>query len=159
MVEVLCGVGTDLCAVPVLAVGLALLAVLTRLRPGAPAPTHPIIGVALEKGWWVWAQVFVVACVLAPLVEEIMFRGALYRHLREACGRWGRGLSVTVAAAGSGFVFAVIHPQGWLAVPALAGLAVVFALAREWRGTLLPPMIAHGINNGVVTLMLWLVAG
>ena len=55
----------------------------------------------------------------------------------------------------SSSVIAVIHPQGWLGVPPLMGLALVFALAREWRGSLLPPMIAHGINNGVsMTLLL-----
>lgn len=158
LLEILYGVGSYVCAVPVLAVAVLFIAILSRLRPAGPAPTHPIIGVALEKGWWIWVQVFLVACVLAPLVEEIMFRGALYRHVREASDGWGRGLSVAFSALATGFVFAVIHPQGWLAVPALGGLAVVFALVREWRQTLVPPMIAHGINNGVSTLMLLLVA-
>jgi membrane protease YdiL (CAAX protease family) len=158
LLETLYGVGTYVCAVPVLAVAVLLIAGLSRLRPAGPAPTHPIIGVALEKGWWIWVQVFFVACVLAPLVEEIMFRGALYRHVREASGGWGTGLSVVISALATGFVFAVIHPQGWLAVPALGGLAVVFALAREWRQTLVPAMVAHGINNGVSTLMLLMVA-
>ncbi|MFO0841784.1 MAG: type II CAAX endopeptidase family protein [Gemmataceae bacterium] len=159
LLEALTGVACYLCAVPVLAVGVLLIALLTRGQPSGSGPTHPVIGVALEEGWWVWAQVFVVACVLAPVVEEAMFRGALYRHLREAGSAWGRVASVAFAAAASGLVFAVIHPQGWLAVPALTGLAVVFALAREWRGTLLPPMVAHGINNGVITLMLLMMAG
>jgi membrane protease YdiL (CAAX protease family) len=39
-------------------------------------------------------------------------------------------------------------------MPALMGLAMAFTLAREWRGTLLPAMIAHGLNNGLVTLAL-----
>ncbi len=53
------------------------------------------------------------------------------------------------------FVFAVIHPQGFLAVPLLMSLALAFTLMREWRGTLLPAMIAHGINNAVATAMLF----
>ena len=34
------------------------------------------------------------------------------------------------------------------------GLATASNLAREWRGTLLPAMVAHGINNGLVFLLL-----
>ena len=43
--------------------------------------------------------------------------------------------SVVLSATISGFVFAAIHPQGWVAVPALMGLAYAFAVIREWRGT------------------------
>jgi membrane protease YdiL (CAAX protease family) len=87
------------------------------------------------------------------LVEETMFRGALYRHLREWLpGPWG----VAAAALISGFLFAAIHPQGWLAVPVLTALAVGFALAREWRGSLVAPMVGHALNNASVTLVLFL---
>jgi membrane protease YdiL (CAAX protease family) len=96
---------------------------------------------------------------LAPLVEETMFRGALYRHLREASAGWGRVSSVVVSTFLSSFLFAVIHPQGWLAVPVLGGLAAVFALAREWRQSLVPPMVAHAVNNGITTLVLLMMAG
>jgi membrane protease YdiL (CAAX protease family) len=44
-------------------------------------------------------------------------------------------------------IFAAIHPQGLLFVPALGGLAVGFCLYREMRGSLIAPMVAHGINN------------
>ena len=87
-----------------------------------------------------------------------MFRGVLYRHLREMSDRLGFTLSVILSALIVSFVFAVIHPQGLLGVPVLMGLALAFNLAREWRGTLIPAMIAHGINNGAVTLLLYLVA-
>jgi hypothetical protein len=38
-------------------------------------------------------------------------------------------------------------------------LAFTFTLIREWRGTLVPAMIAHGINNGAVTLLLIIALG
>jgi membrane protease YdiL (CAAX protease family) len=56
------------------------------------------------------------------------------------------------------FVFAVIHPQGIFGVPPLMALAFAFCLAREFRGTLLPAMIAHGINNAALTAMVILAA-
>ena len=51
------------------------------------------------------------------------------------------------------------HPQGILAVPGLMALALGFSLMREWRGTLLPSMIAHGINNGLLMLVMFSVLG
>jgi len=40
-------------------------------------------------------------------------------------------------------------------VPALMSLAFGFALVREWRDTVLPSMIMHSINNGVlITVMI-----
>jgi membrane protease YdiL (CAAX protease family) len=53
-------------------------------------------------------------------------------------------------------VFAVVHPQGLIAVPVLMGLALGFTLAREWRGSLVPGMVAHSLNNGLVTLLILL---
>ena len=54
------------------------------------------------------------------------------------------------------FIFAAIHPQGWVAIPALMGIAVGMNLMREWRGSLLPSMLVHGISNGIVTSVLFL---
>jgi membrane protease YdiL (CAAX protease family) len=85
-----------------------------------------------------------------------MFRGVLYRHLRDSTRPLRPWQSVLVSALLVSFLFAVIHPQGFLGVPPLMALALAFTLMREWRGTLLPPMIAHGVNNGVATLLLGL---
>ena len=156
------GIGTYLSAMPFLALGLLVTITITLIRkrmdpdlpPGA-GPSHPIIDIALSGDVWAWVQMVIVACVLAPLVEEIMFRGALYQHLREIGPRLPRLVSVMFSVVVSGFVFAAIHPQGWLGVPVLMSLATAFALSREWRGSLVPAMIAHGINNGMTTLMLW----
>jgi membrane protease YdiL (CAAX protease family) len=88
-----------------------------------------------------------------------MFRGVLYRHLREATSRWHGLLSFVLSAGVVSLVFAAIHPQGLLGIPPLMGLAFAFTLAREWRGTLLPAMVAHGINNGIVFLVAIFVLG
>jgi membrane protease YdiL (CAAX protease family) len=166
--EPLIGVGTYAAALPLLFIGLLITLALKgaqELIQGPPdpfgpsgAPGHPITAVVNHSSLWLWVQVVLVASVAAPVVEETMFRGVLYRHLREATGRGGRALSVVLSALVTSFVFAAIHPQGLLGVPVLMALALAFNLAREWRGTLIPAMIAHGINNGAVTLLLYLVA-
>jgi len=136
---------------PIFLAGVALtllLGALINLLPGpgeeaAPPPTHPIIDQVIAGNPWAIVSVFVLAVVWAPLVEESIFRGAFYHHLR---GRLG----VILASLGVGFVFAIIHPQGIIAVPALMSLGVIFCLIREWRGSLIGPVVAHAAHNGAL---------
>jgi membrane protease YdiL (CAAX protease family) len=166
--ELILGPGCYAMALPMLVVGAMFYLTLTKLRDWlgfgpdefgpSNAPGHPIVFWVNQAGWWVWLEVLFVASFVAPLVEETMFRGVLYRHLRAASSRWQPASSFFFSAVVVSFLFAVIHPQGFLAVPMLMALAIAFTLMREWRGTLLPSMIAHGINNAVATLLLFLMS-
>ncbi len=159
------GLGCYAMALPMLFVAVMIMLGLTKLRDQlgfgpeefgpSGAPGHPIVFSMARAGWWVWLEVLFVAGVVAPVVEETMFRGVLYRHLREASSGLRPAWSVLVSALVVSFVFAVIHPQGWLGVPVLMALALAFTLMREWRGTLLPSMIAHGFNNALATVLLF----
>ena len=132
----LCGPACYLCALPLLLAGVLIMLALMfaqralggGVQPGAGS--HPVVAEALHGNLWVWGQLFLVACVAAPIVEETMFRGVLYRHLREVSCRWGTVASILASTLLSSFIFAVIHPQGWLGVPVLMSLATAFALAR-----------------------------
>ncbi|MCZ6810386.1 MAG: CPBP family intramembrane metalloprotease, partial [Planctomycetota bacterium] len=79
--------------------------------------------------------------------------------LRDATNRFGLVLSVLLSASINGFVFAAIHPQGFVAVPALMSLALGMALVREWRGTLIPSMMIHAVHNGLIMGLLMIVLG
>jgi membrane protease YdiL (CAAX protease family) len=123
------------------------------------APAHPIVHELARAGWREWLTILFLAAVVAPVVEETMFRGVLYRHLREASCRIGPVLSVLLSSTVVSFVFAVIHPQGLVTVPALMALAYGFAFAREWRGTLVPAIVGHGLNNALITIVAILLLG
>jgi membrane protease YdiL (CAAX protease family) len=164
--EPMIGAGGYALTIPLLLLGLLLTALLVQLRarwtgPGNPVDdfgpsrqlAHPLIAFLATGGWWERVQVLLVAAVVAPLVEETMFRGVLYRHLREASCRLGFAASVLGSAVLVSLIFAAIHPQGLAAIPPLMALALGFNLLREWRGTLLPSMVAHAINNGVLLLV------
>lgn len=79
----------------------------------------------------------------APMVEEILFRGALYRSVRARLGRWG-AIPITAVA------FGAIHPYSVSGLVGVAAAGVVFGLLREWRGSLVAPMTAHFLNNAVL---------
>jgi membrane protease YdiL (CAAX protease family) len=119
------------------------------------APSHPIQEYVADGGGLMMLFVVLTACVAAPIVEETMFRGVLYRHLRDATGGWQRWISIGFACLLNALIFASIHPQGALGIPMLMTLAIGFSLVREWRDSLLGPILMHGLNNLVVTSMLF----
>jgi membrane protease YdiL (CAAX protease family) len=93
--------------------------------------------------------IFFFAVVLAPLIEELMFRGYLYNALRSRMGApWAIGLSAAL--------FAGIHPQGWIGLPPLLAVGVVLGILREWRGSIWGCVVAHAMNNGLVMLIMLL---
>ena len=167
--EPLLAVAGYVMTLPLLVVGvmMTLFLVFVQSQFGEPPPTfapsggpaHPIILALTGDSWWPKIQVLLLAAVVAPLVEETMFRGVLYRHLRSATARAGMATSVILSTTINGFLFAVIHPQGWVTVPALMSLAYGFALMREWRDSVLPSMLMHGLSNGVVISVLIVVLG
>ena len=88
------------------------------------------------------AVVFVIA-VVAPISEEVFFRGMLFGGLR-------RRLPTVAAAAISAAVFGALHaPTGVTAVPPLIAFGFVLALLYERSGSLGPPIVLHLINNSL----------
>jgi len=146
--EVIAGIVGYLAGLPIVAAGLLMALVLMQVID-AP-PRHQAVESMLGGGWWTTVSLYLLACVWAPVVEETFFRGAFYHALRARCG------SVLEPALLTGFVFAFIHPQGIAAIPALMSLGVVFALIREWRGSIIAPVVAHTVNNGFIITMLLL---
>lgn len=84
------------------------------------------------------------AVCAAPPCEEIIFRGMIFRGLREG---YGALLSILVSAA----LFAIVHPP--VSVLPVFGLGCCAALAFERTGTLLAPIITHALYNAAI---LWL---
>lgn len=119
------------------------------------APSHPIQEYVADGGGLMMLLVVLTACVAAPIVEETMFRGVLYRHIRDLTDGWQKWASVGIACLLNALIFASIHPQGLLGIPMLMTLAIGFSLVREWRTSLVAPVVMHGLNNLVVTSMLF----
>jgi membrane protease YdiL (CAAX protease family) len=157
--EIFAGVVGYLALLPIFIFGVLCTLALTILfafvermiaPDSAPEPlTHPLMEQLVGGDLKTLLVLLSLAAMWAPLVEETVFRGALYHHVR---ARWRAAISGLFVA----FVFAVIHPQGFAAVPALMSLGFSFALLREWRGSLIASITAHAIHNGFLVTMLWL---
>ena len=163
VVEVFYGILAWMVAVPMLFIGAILMVFLTWLVQSqtgeTPAPSHPVQQAIADANFWGLLQIYVLASVAAPIVEETMFRGVVYSHLRGMMRTWAAPLSMVLAALVSSLIFAAIHPQGLVAIPPLAGLAVGFCVAREVRGSLVAPMVAHGLSNALVMTLNVLLIG
>lgn len=141
-------VGVALGAGTMLASSL-LVALLIGLSGSEARPEQVILDEALAGGVRT-ALALVAAVLLAPLGEELLFRGLLYPALRRRRG-------VVTAVVISSVVFAVVHLDVAVTQPlALVGLAavgVVLALARERSGGLLVPVVAHAAYNATALVV------
>jgi len=127
----------------VLALVLVLYALfLTALGVDASQGTHPVVPILLApQDERTVGRVLLLGVVVAPVIEEIMFRGALYGWLRS---RFGPLVSIGASA----LAFAAVHPQGLIGIVPLTFLGCVFGALREWRGNLVTPILAHACFNG-----------
>lgn len=141
--EIGAGIAGYIGGLAVIAVGIlvtVLLIQITDVRASSPVVQE------LTGGPWRLFGLYLLACVFAPVTEETMFRGVLFHHMRR---RWGWAFSAVIVST----IFALLHPQGWVAAPALGAIAIVLAALREWRGSLIAPMAAHACSNFLVLTM------
>jgi len=98
-----------------------------------------------EEGTFGLVVAGLMVIVVAPVVEEVFFRGFFYRALRTR-------LSIWVAAAVDGVLFGLIHysgdgADGLLILPPLALLGFIFCLVYERTGSLFTVIGMHALNN------------
>jgi membrane protease YdiL (CAAX protease family) len=112
--------------------------------------THPQAAVEefnRAKTWLGKIYLAVFAVIIAPMAEEIIFRGLLHRGLRQLTSRRNTFL---VSAS----LFAVIHANLPIFFPLLV-LGMILAWLYECTDNLLTPMLAHAAFNGINVLLLF----
>lgn len=149
------GIGA-LLAIPagMLAIGLNAMAGLVGLVIGDPAPTlgHTmLLDMIREPTAEKVAGIAVLAVILAPLTEEMSYRGLAQTVIGDRLGRslrWATVISV-------GLIFAAIHLHAvtWHALPGLAALGIVWGAAYERTGSLWVPIAAHAVFNAINILI------
>lgn len=131
--------GTLLVALPVLTLLSFGWTELLRIFGLPDEPQDLIARFAETKSVVVIGGMLLVACVLAPLSEELMFRAGLYRFVRQKIGR-------VPALLVSSICFGILHGN-WAGFLPLAMLGLLLALVYEATGSLRVIVIAHGLFN------------
>lgn len=153
--EVGTGIFAYFAAIPFLLVAIAIVLAYTLIKshndPAAGPPSNPIQELVGQADTATLVLVFLLATVWAPLTEEMIFRGALFRHLR---GRMG----MLAAAAISALTFGFMHGYALPLLLPVVTIGFTFALTREWRGSLIAPIVGHFLHNAtLLTLAILLV--
>ena len=101
---------------------------------------------------WTLAYIFI-AVILAPVVEEITFRGIAFGALIS------RGIGPIAVIILSSLAFAISHLQYTPAAMIVVFLSGVgFAVLRLLSGTVIVPIVAHSVANADVLILNWLAA-
>jgi membrane protease YdiL (CAAX protease family) len=99
-----------------------------------------------EERWQLLVFVGVLV-LLAPLGEELFFRGLVYRNLREW---WSSG----EAGLASGLIFGFIHLDPTTVFP-LVVVGYLFARSYERTGSLVVVVAMHAVHNGISLLFIF----
>jgi membrane protease YdiL (CAAX protease family) len=138
-------------AAGVLLAGIYLLVETWVHPPPADQQWGPLATAAANGGWqraW-WA----VIALLAPPVEEFVFRGVLWTGLRQSLGGPAAAGIVTLVFVGSHATEALDYWPAWFAIGAMA----VMTLAQRARtGSLVPPMALHVAYNLTLVVAVYL---
>lgn len=112
-----------------------------------PSTQEQVLGGEASLSSADYLLLLVIGVVIAPIVEEFLFRGLLYRYLR-------RRKSVAYAVVLSAVIFAAAHFIPTL-IPALFVLGIVLALVAQRYDSIYPAMMLHALNNGIGLTILY----
>jgi membrane protease YdiL (CAAX protease family) len=140
------GIGAFLLVIPVIFLAFVPLAGLVVVvwrvalhALDAESGLQAVLTEPLEEGGWTLGCAFAAVVTVIPVLEEIVFRGALYRSARAICGPW-------LGALISALIFAACHGNLSVLAPIFV-LALFLAFVYEWTGTLWAPVGVHAMFN------------
>lgn len=140
------------CFALVWAIAYTLISEALGLRGPGGLQDNKVVDIFGGGGPFEIVMIVLLASIWAPVVEETIFRGVLFRHWRP---RLGFFLSALATAA----IFAALHGYGPAQLVMVAMLGVGFALIREWRGSIIGCAAAHGLHNFVVSVLMIVLFG
>lgn len=94
----------------------------------------------------IW-QVTLTAALIAPLIEEFLFRGYFYPVLKRITGPVPAAIAISL-------FFGAIHYNA-AGFPVLTVLALALTLAYEWSGSILVPIFMHACFNSIMLALMW----
>ncbi|MDR3601943.1 MAG: type II CAAX endopeptidase family protein [Desulfosporosinus sp.] len=129
-------------------ISVGLLGNLLTQLLGTPAPQSFAVAVKGGDHTWEFVLLIILGGVIAPIKEEMLFRGLMYPPLRQSLGK-GKGMLLT------GLFFATLHFDIVRFLPLFIG-GVVLAWLYERSSSIWPAIVAHGTWNILMAVALWM---
>jgi len=125
-----------------------LILVATRLLPWFDINQAQDVGFDQLGQRYEYILAFITLVIVAPISEEIIFRGYLYGKLKKFVPFW---ISIIVTS----LLFGAIHGSWNLAVDTF-GLSIVLCLLREVTGSIWSSILLHMTKNGIAFYILFI---
>lgn len=129
----------------ILAINVLWDVVRERLHLAGQPNVLPLFGQGLRG----LGLALLLGAVIAPIAEEIFFRGYLYAGLRD---RFGVGWGMILSAA----LFSIVHLIPGVLIPIFL-MGILFAALYEMTDSIWPCIALHGAINALAFLALYLV--
>lgn len=147
--QVLIGIGGALANAPIIAIVIALMLPLLQ----STQASHPLSEMLADSPSVLGiVGSFFAAAIVAPIFEEIAFRGCFFAGL-QAWMKQRRVLSFWLPALLTSFGFAAIHPQGPAAWLALGWVGMMGCILTYRTRSILPAIVMHAVHNGALVAM------
>lgn len=128
--------------------------------PGSIPPEHTVLTVVKDPEMGMVLRIIAIAgaVILAPIGEELFFRGLLQSGVKKlAFVRWGSWQHRWIAIAVAATLFGLMHTVTPQHIPALIALGAILGYAYERSGSLVLPILVHMLFNSKT--LLWVVLG
>lgn len=100
---------------------------------------------------------FITLVIIAPIAEEVIFRGWLYGLIRKKSSLIMSSVwSIVISSLVVSCIFGLVHFQWNVAVNVFA-MSLVLCVLREITGTIYAGIVTHMIKNGVAFWLLYIV--
>jgi membrane protease YdiL (CAAX protease family) len=130
---------------------LGVIDLLLKHTLGASAAPNPTGGLsASDTGFWGLYLMVSSACIAAPIAEEILYRGVLFRSL-------ANGLRVPAATFVSAVVFAIVHFYTAYGLVSVGIFGAACALNYAATGGLTTAIALHVLYNSAIKIPEWIV--
>lgn len=126
----------------------ATMLITALTKPLFGPASGPALPLSSEQAWSqpsFLLTVFLGIVVLAPLMEEMVFRGLLYGWLRRNFGLWQAAILAAMGHAALHFDLG--------ALPGLLALFLFLAWIYEYSESLWVPAIIHAVHNFIVLIL------
>ena len=108
---------------------------------GEPSTQEAVKMVAMSSSQTELALQALSVMIFAPIAEELLFRGVIYTHIKQAG-------HPKLAIGFSAIIFAAIHGNLALTLP-LAALGLALVWVYEKTGTIIAPILMHATFNAI----------
>ena len=128
------------------AMSLAMVAVLTALEWSQDLPNDMAMDVLAQENFRVTLTLSV---IVAPILEEILFRGILFQSIRKHSRLWAYAASIGLFGLYHVWQFAYLYQDWTYLLYALQYIPITLALtwSYEHSGSLWVPIFFHASNN------------